>query len=179
VAPGTDVAALGVDRAKRLAGVLEQAEVVLGRQRLQLRHRRRVAEDVDRQDPGGALTDGGGRGRRVEVERDRVDVAEDRLDALIEQAVGGGDEAEGTGQNLVAGSPAKRSHAEVQPGRAAGYRDRVLDPEPIGEGALEALAHRPQREPARAQHLERELLLAGADLRPGQRDRLAHCPWNA
>ncbi len=43
----------------------------------------------------------------------------------------------------------------------------------------------PEREPARAQHLEHELLLAPAQLRPGQRDLLvvgsgAHvCGWKA
>ena len=70
------------------------------------------------------------------------------------------------------GAPAERPHPEVQRGRAAGDRDRVLDPEPGGELALEALAHRPQREPARAQHLEHQLLLARAELGPGERDRL-------
>ena len=50
VAAGADRAALGVDRAERLAGVLEDAEAVRGGERLELRHRRRVAEDVDRQE---------------------------------------------------------------------------------------------------------------------------------
>ena len=107
VAAGADRAALGVDRAERLAGILEDAEAVLGGERLQLRHRRRVAEDVDRQDACGALADRR-RGRRgVDVQRDRVDVAEDRPRALVEQAVGGGDEAERAGQDLVAGAPAE------------------------------------------------------------------------
>ena len=114
VAAGADRAPLGVDRADRLAGVLEDAEAVLGGERLQLRHRRRVAEDVDRQDAPGALAHRGRRGRRVEVEGLRVDVAEDRPGALVEQAVGGGDEAEGAGQDLVAGAPAERPHPEVQ-----------------------------------------------------------------
>ena len=62
------------------------------------------------------------------------------------------------------GPPAERPHAEVQAAVPAGDRDRVLDAEPGGEVALEALAHRAQREPARAQHLEHELLLALAEL---------------
>ncbi len=114
VAAGADPAPLGVDRAERLAGVLEQAEAVLAGERLQLGHRRRVAEDVDRQDARRALADARPRRRRVEVERLRIDVAEDRPGALVEQAVGGGDEAEGAGQDLVAGPPAQRPHAEVQ-----------------------------------------------------------------
>ena len=125
VAAAADHAALGVDRAERLAGVLEDAEAVAGGERLQLRHRRRVAEDVDRQDAGGALADGRRGGLGVEVERLRIDVAEDRPGALVEQAVGRGDEAEGAGQDLVARAPAERPHAEVQRRGAAGDRDRV------------------------------------------------------
>ncbi len=95
VAARADPATLGVDGAERLAGVLEDRRARRRRgQRLELRHRRRVAEDVDRQEPGGALPGGRLGRRRVEVERDRVDVAEDRPRALVEEAVGGGDEAE-------------------------------------------------------------------------------------
>ena len=75
------------------------------------------------------------------------------------------------GQDLVALTPAERPDPEVQRGRAAGDGDGVLDPEPGGEVALEALDHRAQREAARAQHLEHQVLLARADLRPGERDR--------
>ena len=72
-----------------------------------------------------------------------------------------------------------------------GDRHRVVDPEPAGEGALEALQHRPEREPARAQDLEHQLLLARAEVGPGERDLLGchrrtpgcasrrACGWNA
>src|SRR4051794_1637995 len=180
VAAGAAPPALGVDRAERLAGVLEDAEAVGGGERLQLRHRRRVAEDVDRQEAGGALAERRRGGRRVEVERLRVDVAEDRPGALVEQAVGRGDEAERAGQHLVALAPAERPHAEVQRRRAAGDRDRVGGAEPGGELALEARAHRPQREPPGAQHLDYELLLAGADRGPGERYLLGlEAHWKA
>ena len=136
---------------------------------------------MDRQDPGRALAERRPRGLRVEVEGLGVDVAEDRPHALVEQAVGGGDEAEGAGQDLVARPPAQRPDAEVERGGAARDGDRVLDAQPLGEGPLEALAHRAQREPAGAQDLERQLLLALADLRPGQRYLLgaAHRGWKA
>ncbi len=171
MAAGADPAALGVDRAERLAGVLEDAEAPGGRQRLQLGHRRREAEDVDRQQAGGALADCRRGGIGVDVERQRVDVDEDRPRPLVEQAVGRGDEGEGAGEDLVARPPAELAHPEVERRRAAGDRDRVLDPEPGGQLALEALAHRPQREPARAQHLEHQLLLARAQLGTRQADR--------
>ena len=90
-----------------------------GGQRLELRHRRRVAEDVDRQQPDGALgRPRRGRGR-VEVEGHRVDVAEDRRRALVQQAVGRGDEAERGRDDLVARAPAERPDAEVERGGAA------------------------------------------------------------
>ena len=136
-----------VDRAERLAGVLEDAEAVLGGDRLELRHRRRVAEDVDRQDPGGALADRGRGGRRVEVEGHRVDVAEDRPGALVEQAVGRGDEAEGAGQDLVALAPAQRPHAEVQR-RPCRWRRRPR-PRPRATRRRRARSARPSG-PARA-----------------------------
>ena len=171
VAAGADLAPLGVDRAERLAGVLEDAEAVLGGERLQLGHRRRVAEDVDRQDAGRALADRGRGGCGVEVERHRVDVAEDRPRALVEQAVGGGDEAEGAGQDLVAGAPAERPHPEVQR-RSCRWRRRPR-PRPRASRRNRARSARPSApaRAARAQHLEHELLLARADLGPGERDR--------
>ena len=66
VAAGADHAALRVDRAERLAGVLEEAEAVLGGERLELGPGGGPAEDVDRQEARGALADrrrGGARGR--------------------------------------------------------------------------------------------------------------------
>ena len=142
-------------------------------ERLELRHRRRVAEDVDRQDARGALADRRRGGRRVEVEGHRVDVAEDRPGALVEQAVGRGDEAEGAGQDLVARrpsrAPAPRGAAPSVPLETA---TASSTPSQAAKVALEALAHRAQREPARAQHLEHQLLLARAELGPRERDLL-------
>ena len=120
----------------------------------------------------------------IDVQGLGIDVDEDRLRALVEQAVGRGDEGEGAGDDLVALAPAELAHAEVERRGAARHRDRVLDPEEVGEGALEALPHRPEREPPRAQDLEHQLLLALAEVRARQRDRLevAHrrlAHWNA
>ena len=65
-----------------------------------------------------------------------------------------------------------------------GHRDRVRDAEMVGEGALEPLLHRPEREPPRPQDLEHQLLLALAEDRLGQGDPLGHetracCGWKA
>ncbi len=104
------------------------------RRALELGDRRR---DSRRCGPGGrrrcARPTADRRGGRVDVERRRVDVAEDRLGALVEQAVGGGDEAERRGQHLVAGAPAELADGEVERRRAAGDGDGVVDAEPRGE----------------------------------------------
>ena len=143
--------ALRVDRAERLAGVLEDAEAAARGERLQLRHRRRVAEDVDGQDAGRALPDRGLGGGRVEVQRLGIDVAEDRAGALVEQAVGRGDEAEGAGQDLVARAPS-RAPAPRGAGPSCRWRRRPRRRPRASSAklALEALPHRPQREPARS-----------------------------
>ena len=130
VAPGAYRPPLRVDGPKRLAGVLEDAESVPGGRRLQSRHCRRVAEDVNRQDARRALPDRRLNGGGIEVQRLGVDVAENRARALVEDAVGRGDEAERAGQHLVARAPLKRPHPEVERGRPAGDGQRVLDPQP-------------------------------------------------
>ncbi len=83
---------------------------------------------------------------RIEIQRHRINVTEDRVGSLVEQTVGGGDKAERTGQDLISRAPPERSHAEVQGGRAARHGDSVLDPEPGRELALEAIPHWSQRE---------------------------------
>ena len=140
VAAGPDHPALRVDRAERLAGVLEDPEAVALRQRLQLGPGGGPAEDVDRQEAPGLLGDGGRRGVGVDVERLGIDVDEDRFRPLVEERVRRGDEGERAGDDLVAGPPAELAHAEVERRRAARDRDRVLDAEVVGEGALEAFA---------------------------------------
>ena len=135
-------------------------------------HGRRVAEDVDRQDAGGALAERRLGGRRVEVQGDGIDVAEDRPGALVEEAVGGGDEAEGAGQDLVALAPAERPHARCRAAVPLETATASSTPSQSAKRALEALAHRPEREPARAQHLEDELLLARAEVWLREWDRL-------
>src|SRR5690606_13010241 len=107
-----------------------------------------------------------------EVERLGVDIAEDGRHALIEQAVGRGDEAERGRDHLVARTPAGHPHGEVKRRRARGDGHGIRRADVGGELALEALLNGPQREPARAQDLEHELLLALAQLRPRERNPL-------
>ena len=113
VAAGANPDALGIHGSEGLAGVFEHAQGGLRREPLELRHRHRVAEDVHGQQPGGALAHRRASRRRVEVERHRVDIAEDRGRPLVQQAVGRGDEAERARDHLVARGPS----------RARGHRD--------------------------------------------------------
>ena len=68
----------------------------------------------------------------------------------------------------------------MQAGRAARNRRRMFRSHPVGKGALKARPHRTEREHARAQHLEDQLLLARANVGLRERDRLAggaHAPF--
>jgi hypothetical protein len=107
-----------VHGSERLAGVLHDPERAVARQQLEAGHVGRVAEDVDRQDPGGALGErvAGRLGR--DVERARVDVAEDRPRALVEKAVRRRHEAERARDHVVAALDPRRADGEVQARRA-------------------------------------------------------------
>ena len=166
--------ALGVHRAKRFAGVLEDAEPPSLRELLELRHRRGIAKDVHGQDADRPLSRRRLRRVRVEVQRDRVDVREDRHGVLEQEAVGGCHEAERRGHDLVSRPPAEAPNPEVERRGPRRDRDGVVDAQPCGEVVLEAILDRSEREPAGPQNLEHELFLARAEVRPGERD-LVRC----
>ena len=85
--------AVGIDRAERLTRVLDDRQA----KSLERAEVGGVAEDMHRQQRGGALGDRRRRRVRVEVERDRVDVGKDRAGALVDHDVGAGDERERAG----------------------------------------------------------------------------------
>ena len=60
---------------------------------------------------------------------------------------------------------------QMQARGSRGDGRRVRSADALGDELLEAVDRRPEREPARAQHLEHELLLALAEIRPRERDR--------
>ena len=120
--------------------------------------------------------DRGGRGVGIEVQGARVDVGEDRARALEEHGVGARHEREGRGDDLVAVRDADGAQAEVQPGRPARHRARVLGAQPRREGLLEGGHARPQRELARAQDLDDRGLLLGPEDGLGERDDLGGVP---
>ena len=159
IAAPPDGRAVRVPRAERLAGVLDDPEPVPRRDLLERGHVGGVAEDVHRQQRPRALGHRGGRRLRVEVQRHRVDVREDRPRALVQRGIRRGDEREGARDDLVAALDADRAQREVQPGRPARDRARVRRADARGERPLELHHARPQRELPRAQHLEHGPLL--------------------
>ena len=168
MAAGADPHPVAVHGAQRLAGVLDdrQAHALEGGQV------GRVAEDVHRQQRGGAVGDGGRRRVGIEVQGARVDVGEDRPRPLEEHGVGARDEREGRGDDLVAVRDADGPQAQVQPGRPARHRARVLGADPGREGLLEGGHPRPERQLPRAQDLDDRGLLLRPEHGLGERDDL-------
>ena len=80
----------------------------------------------------------------IQSQRGGVHVDEDRIRVLEQETVGGGDEAQRRRHHLVPRPPPKLPHRQVERRRAAGDGDGILDTEPVGEGPLEALEHRPE-----------------------------------
>ncbi|GBD46528.1 hypothetical protein HRbin41_01356 [bacterium HR41] len=173
VAARADPNAVLVDSAERLAGVLDDPQAVRPGEILETPHVGGVAEDVHRQKAGRARADGGACGVRIDVERHRIDVAENRLGALVEDAVRRGDEAERCRHYLVAGRDPRCPHREMERSRSARHRRDVLDAELLRQRALELTEHRPERQAPGAQRCEHHRQLALADVGPRERDRVA------
>jgi hypothetical protein len=157
----------GVPCAQRLAGVVDQHQPVAIADRLQFFQLARVAVDVDGHDSLRPRADGGFDCSRVEVPGARVDVCEDRRRTLVDRAVGGRDEGIGRRDHLVPGRDAGGDAEQVQPRRPARERSRVRRAHGLREQLLEPVDRRAEREPARAEHVDDELLLALVE--PGRR----------
>src|SRR5581483_7795751 len=129
-----------------------------------------VAGDVDRDDRlrplGDRCLDRGG----IEVERPPVDVREHGDPALVHEAIRARGERVRRRDHLVSRSDAGRDTEQVESGGAGGDRGRVGRTHALRDELLEPVDRRPEREPARAKHLEDELLLPLAEVRPRERD---------
>src|SRR5262245_178307 len=157
-------------RPERLTGVVDQPEPVPLRDRAQLVELARVAEHVDDDDPLCALRDRRLDRIRIEVQRPRVDIREDWDTSLDDEAVRRRDERDRGRDHLVARLHARDVAEQVQPGGAARHRSRIGRADALGDQLLEAIDRRTEREPARAQDLQDELLLALIDERARERN---------
>src|SRR5918992_76712 len=156
--------------AKGLRGVLDQRQAVPLRDRAQLVELARVAEDVDRDDRLRARRDRRLDGRRIHVQRARIDVRENGDAALEDEAVRRRRERERGGDDLVPRPDPRDAAEEVQARSAAGDGGRVRRAHALGDEALELPDRRPEREAPGAQHLEDELLLPVVEVGPRERD---------
>ena len=158
-------------RSERLAGVVDQRKPVPVGDGVQLVELARVAVDVDGDDRlrplGHRGLDGGG----IEIERPPVDVREDGSPALVEEAVRARGERVRRRDDLITRPDPGRDAEQMQACGARGDGRCVGGADALGQELLEAVDRRPEREPARAQHLEDQLLLALAEVRPRKRDR--------
>src|SRR5207249_5615746 len=108
-----------------------------------------LAEDVDGKDglqapavAAGENACGVGEALGIDGQGPGLDVDEDRPRAHVEGRVGGGDEAEGRGDDEVVLAHTGREHAEVQPGRAAAHAGSVTGANVGRNPALEELEPR-------------------------------------
>ena len=77
-----------------------------------------------------------------DVPRQRIDVAEHRTRARVDDRLGRRVEGEGRHDDLVAGLDAERPEPDGDGVRAVGNADRVTDAQVVGQLALERLAPR-------------------------------------
>ena len=126
----------------RLAGILDDGELVLPGDGVDRIHVARHAEDVHRHDRARALGDAALDGRRVDRERRRVGVGEHRQRLAAEDRVVAGDEGVGRDDHLVAGVDVQDVQADHEGGGAAGGGQALL--------GAEQRARRRSRTPPRA-----------------------------
>ena len=111
--------------AEGLGTVLDDFEIMLVGNRLDGRHIRRLAEQVYRDDRLGLC----GHGRldlvRVDIEGLGIDIDEHRRGADVEDRLGGGDEGERGGDDLVAFADASGDQCQVQGVGAGGAADSM------------------------------------------------------
>lgn len=136
-----------------VGGVLDQVEAALTRQVEQRAHVNRMARIVDWQNRACARRDGLRALLRVDVERVRLDIDQDRRRANMLDDVDRGAEGHRRGDDFVAGADVQRRQREVQPRRTRVQRERALRAEVGGEFLLELPRLRPGRDPVRAQRV--------------------------
>ena len=171
-----------VFRPEGFAGVLDQRQPVAVGDRAQLVELTRIAEHVDRHDRARALRDRRLHRARVEVERDGINVGEDRIRAFEDEAVRRSHEGQGRGDHLVSGPETGDLAEQVQSTSATRHGGGERGPDAVGDLLLEAVDPGTERQASGPQHLEHELFLPLVEPRPGERDlpeRFGHAPAGA
>jgi len=165
-AEGADLAAF-VGTAEAFAGVFDEGDFVAGGDGGDFVHADGVAEGFDGEDGFGFGGDGGFDFVGIEVEGLGVDVDEDGSGADHLDDVGGGDEGEGGGDDLVAGADVQGEEAAVEAGGAGGDGDGFVDVEVVLEGVFELGAFGAQGEMAGFQNVDDGLDFGVGDVGAG------------
>ena len=131
--------ASAVGGAEGLGAVLDDLQTVFLGDRADLVHVGRLAEQVHRQDRARAPGYGGADGLRVDVEAAGQDVHEHRDGAAVADGLGGGDEGEGGGDDLVALADAGGAQGQVQGIGTGGAAEGVTHAKVVGGFLLEGL----------------------------------------
>ena len=145
---GATVRTRAAPGAERLRGVLDDRDAVRRGERQDRIQFGALPEKVDRDDRLDALTllavtvPPGDQGARVEVERSRIDVDEDRRRAEARHDTGRGEERVGRGEHEVAAADLQRHERDEQRVGARGDRDGVVDLQVVGHRRLEGVDHR-------------------------------------
>jgi len=121
----------------RLGGILHDKQAVTPGKRSNVAHRRRVTIEVDRDDPPRFRSHAPLRRLRVDVQRSRQDIHQDRSRAAISDGVGRGDKGDGRNEHLVARLQPVGSQSEMQGRCSVGCGNGVPHPAKRGEAFLE------------------------------------------
>jgi len=144
-AEGADHAFAGAS-AEAFAGIFDEDDLVFLGELFEFGDAAGVAEDFDADDGLGFGGEGGGEFIEVDVEGFRVDIDEDGFSSDVEDAVGGGDEGEGGGDDFVVGADAGGDHSAVEACGAGGDADGVLSGGEFGAEGFELFDSGPDGE---------------------------------
>ena len=118
-----------VGRSQALSRVLDHRQTRVGGDGVDGVQIRALTIEADRQDGPGTGAEGRRDPHRVQVVGARIDIDEDRPRPQQGNDLGGGDEGEGGGDNLVTRSDLQGHEGDEQGIRAGGHGNRVPDPD--------------------------------------------------
>ena len=128
----TAIALTRIDSTEGLGTVFDHSEMMRISQIQNMRHFSGVSVEMDRQDRFGLGGDGGGDRAGVEIKASGVDVYEDGFGTDITDGFGGGEEAEGGGDHLIARTNVEGAQGDDEGVGAGVDTDSMGDPQIVG-----------------------------------------------
>ena len=139
---------------------------------LKRRHIRGVAENMHRQERPSALSNGRLGGLWIQVERNRINIRENRPSTLVERNIRGGNKRERTSNHLIAITNPHSTQGKMQPSGATRNSRRNPSPNKLSKKPLKLGNTRTKRKVPGPQHLGHQPLLVDADYGLGKWDEL-------